>query len=140
MIRVQPFRTWHLEEIELQPAQANWTRYGTISYAQALATGTAFTAREDGRVLACAGVLPMERDVGSLWAFLSIAARRRLLRLGRMALRLCEVSGFARIVTSAEADFGAGCRFLELLGFKFVERIAGFGPDGRDHHFYARGF
>lgn len=137
---VQPFRTWHLEEIELQPAQTSWKRYGTIPYAQHLEAGTAFTAREGSRVIACAGVLPIERDVGTLWAFLAVGARLHLLRLGRMALRLCQVSGYARVVTSTESDFPQGCRFLELLGFSFVDTIEGFGPDGRDHHFYARGF
>lgn len=137
---VQPFRTWHLEEIELQSQQSTWTRYGSIAYAQALASHAAFTARDGDTVIACAGVLPIERDVGSLWAFLSVHARPRLLRLGRMALRLCSVSGYTRVVTSTEADFRQGCRFLELLGFEFVEPAPGYGPDGRDHHFYARSF
>lgn len=133
---IHPFKSADLDEIDLQDAQTSWLAHRDPAYAEALASGVAVTAREDGRVLACAGVLSLDRDVGHAWAF--VARGQSMIRFRGYVRRLFEVCGKSRILANTEADFVEGCRWLELLGFKRLERLDACGPDGRDHWLYLR--
>jgi len=135
-VTIHPFNVADLDEIDLQPAQTSWRTHGIPAYAQMLAEHTAVTAREDGRVLACAGVISLERDVGHAWSF--VARGVSMLRFRHHIERLFEASRKSRILANTEADFAQGCRFLEILGFSLLERLPACGPDGRDHLLYVR--
>jgi hypothetical protein len=134
---IEPFKPAHLDEIDLQPAQTSWRAHRDPAYAEMLAQHVAVTARKDGQVLACAGVISLERDVGHAWAF--VARGQRMIRFRHHVRRLFEVSGKRRILASTEADFPQGCRWLELLGFRRIDPIETLaGPDGRAHLLYVR--
>jgi len=134
---IEPFKPGHLDEIDLQLAQTQWREYRDPLYAKTLGEHLGVTAREDGKVLACAGVISLERDVGHAWAF--VARGQKMIRFRRCVQRLFEVSGKRRILASTEADFPQGCRWLELLGFSRLDTPATFhGPDGRAHVIYVR--
>lgn len=133
---IHPFKPSDLDEIDLQSAQTSWLRHRDPHYAQILARGVAVTAREHGQVLACAGVIALERDVGHAWAF--VARGQKMIRFRAYVRRLFEVCGKSRILANTEADFAEGCRWLELLGFERLERLEACGPDGRDHWLYVR--
>lgn len=133
---IEPFKPEHLDEIDLQPAQTSWLAHRDPRYAASLCDGVAVTARENGVVLACAGVLPLDRDVGHAWAF--VARGQKMIRFRGYVRRLFEVCGKSRILANTEADFTEGCRWLELLGFEFLESLPNCGPDGRDHLLYVR--
>lgn len=138
-MKLERFTAADIYAIDLQPAQAaSWLAHGSREYAEMLARHLAYTLRDAERVIACAGVVPCDRDVGFTWAFLSVHARPHLARLHKAALRMFEVSGFARLIATSEADFTEGCRWLELLGFTRDEPLPGYGPDGRDHVAYVR--
>jgi hypothetical protein len=137
-MKIEPFYAQHLDEIALQPAQEGWRRFGSRAYALALqGGGCAYTARSD-RLVACAGIASTSATVGHLWGFFAVDSGRHFVRLHKMARRLLEVCGKTRVLANTEADFGAGCRWLELLGFTVLTLEPKFGPDGRDHVFYVR--
>lgn len=135
---VAPFKPEDLDEIDLQPDQTSWRDHRDPEYAQELARHLAVTARDGDRIVACAGVLPLERDVGQAWAFVARDAGRHFLRFRRMVVRMFECSGKSRILASTECDFAQGCRWLEILGFERIDRIEECWPDGRAHWLYVR--
>jgi hypothetical protein len=135
---IEPFKPEHLDEIDLQPGQASWRDYRSAEYALELALHTAITARAEGRIMACAGVVPVGEEDGMVWALVARDAGRYFLKFRSMVGRLFEVSGKKRIFANTECEFSAGCRWLELLGFERIERINAYGPDGRDHYLYEK--
>jgi hypothetical protein len=136
---VEPFKPEHLDEIDLQPGQASWREYRRPEYAAELARHTAVTARAEGRIVACAGVVPVDAEGGMVWALVARDAGRYFLRFRGMVRRLLEVSGKKRFFANTECEFDAGCRWLELLGFtRQPDLLPAFGPDGRDHYLYEK--
>ena len=137
---VEPFKPEHLDEIDLQAEQTSWRDHRDPNYARELSEGVAVTAREAGRIVACAGVLSVERDVGFAWAFVARGAGRHFVRFRGMVRRLFEVSGKARILASTECTFSNACRWLEILGFTRLrdEPISGCWPNNSDHFLYVK--
>jgi hypothetical protein len=134
-VNVTPFHIEHLWQIEL-PADHPWREIRDMGYARYLASGEAYTLRQGGRIAACAGIAPLDRDVGALWSFLARDTSLHLLSFHRIALRIMRVSRFSRLMANTEACFKPGCRWLELLGFEPIDTIAGFG--GRENILFAR--
>lgn len=135
---IEPFSPSHLDEIDLQPAQTSWLEHRDPNYARELARHVAVTARVEGVVVACAGIISLDRDVGHAWAFVARNAGRHFIRFRRAVARLFEVSGKSRILANTECDFAFGCRWLEMLGFERLELLKECGPDGRDHWLYLK--
>jgi len=131
---VSPFRISDLMQIELQPAQRNVLNGFEVN---TRIYENTFTARVDGRIIAIAGVMRAERDVGLVWALISRHAGRHFWALHRAAERLFEVAGFARLIALTEVNFFAGCRWLELLKFTRDEEPL-LGADGEVRLVYTR--
>jgi hypothetical protein len=126
-------------EIELQPRQTAERAKADPAFAEVLAAHLAYTARIDGRIIAIAGIIPLDRDVGEVWCGFAVDAGRYFTRLARTALRLFEVCGKSRLLAVTACDFGEGCRLLELLGFKREEDpLKGSAPGEPDKWIYVR--
>lgn len=134
---LERFRAAHLEEIDLQPEQVYLRAYiGAPEAREFEQGGPAYTLRSaNGQIALCAGFLTGPECSG-LWAFVSAIARKRLIALHGCAQRMLEVAPRLPVITSVEADFEAGHRWVSLLGFTFVRPVPGIGADGRDHHLY----
>ena len=129
-MRVDAFRPEDLEDIELQDAQVYLAPHlGEL--AELSVCGDAWTVR-DGRILGCGGLV-MTSLGAHLWGV--VAKDAPMLRLHRIVSRGLDTY---RMRITATADFPAGCRWLQLLGFEFVETLRGVGETGADHHVYAR--
>jgi hypothetical protein len=101
-----------------------------------------YTLRDEGRVLGCIGIMPIWPGRGTVWAVLDYdrikpAHMLALTRIGRKYLT--ELSPFRRIEATVVADFAAGIKWLELLGFKkeTPEPMQAYGPNGEAHYLYA---
>jgi hypothetical protein len=81
---------------------------------------------------------PAEFGSGVLWSFLGVDARRNLLPITKAALRLLDMAQLRRVTATTPCDFGAGCRWLSMLGFQVEGAMRSYAPDGRDHFLYAR--
>lgn len=134
-MNVAPFHIEHLWAIEL-PADHPWPKVRDLDYARYLASGLAITARHEGRIVACGGVAPVAEGAGICWTFLARDTARHMLGFSRIARRVIEASGYQRVFANTESTFSAGCRWLEVLGFKRLHAFEGFA--GREEFLYER--
>ena len=107
--------------IRLQPAQRALAREMTPATAEAMrSAGIAFTALENGRPIAGAGLIFSMQGPPIAWAVLSPAAGRHLIRLTgwcRLAL-----AAPVTVETGVDPTFAAGRRWARLLGFTATGR------------------
>ena len=138
-MRIVRFDPSHLWQIRAQAHQvAVVSRYLTDQYAEILSAGLAYTGFDGTRVVACAGIVTQFAGVGTLWGVLADDSRGHFLAIHRTALRVLGMARLRRLEASSEVDFPQGCRWLELLGFQSEGVMRSYGPDGKDHHRYAR--
>lgn len=136
---VVPFHVEHLAQLALQPHQAYLaSEVLTPGYAEALATGDAFSCFEGDELVMCAGVLPIWEGRGLAWALLSASAGRVMLALTRATLRFLKVCRYRRVETHVEVEFAAGHQWMRMLGFEREGCMRAYSPDGRDCDLYAR--
>lgn len=137
---VEPFKPEHLEALVLQPAQVHpYASVADKGYGEALAKHEAYTGFIDGRIVACAGVVPIWDGRGELWALVA----RDIGKLGMRSLhygvkRWLGSAAFRRLEAHCDAEFMQAHRWLMLLGFNYEGPLAKFLPDGRDALRFAR--
>lgn len=119
-MNLERFKPEDLREILPQDQQADELAR-VLPIADKLAEHLAYTARVGSEVVAIAGVVSVSKDVGYLWAVMSRGAGKHFVRLHKMARRLIETCGKARLLADTERSFAAGCRWLALLGFEVLE-------------------
>lgn len=136
MIACETFKATHLLEIEADESQA-LVRQDAPAVGRAFEfAGNAYTLRHKGRIVICGGIASSDIAEAHLWGV--VARSVPMLVLHRAARRLLEVyRGIGQIVATSDATFAAGCRWLEMLGFKRVKPLPEYGL-GVDHVLYAR--
>jgi hypothetical protein len=100
--------------------------------------GPAYTIRSaSGDIVFCGGFI--ETHAGAhLWSFISPLGRQRLIAIQPYVERALQVHPYTHVTATIEAGFVDGARWLAKLGFKEVEALRAYGPDGRDHVLFAR--
>jgi hypothetical protein len=133
-MRIVPFERAHLRAINAQKAQRDWELGADGD------PGQAWTAVVDGRPIACAGMLEVWTGRAYVWALLGEDAGPHLLSITRAIRSALARSGFARIEMAVDAQFEAGQRWAEMLGFRCEtpEPMRRFFPNGNDAYMYAR--
>lgn len=141
-MQIDRFHPADLLALPLQDAQACVSSMaGNPDYADTLAKFESWTGRIDGRVVFCAGVIPLWPGRSQVWAVIaSDIGSMGMLRLTRAVRRFLTLQQEIRIEATVVADFGAGHRWMDILGFKreTPEPMRGYLPDGRDAVLYAR--
>lgn len=133
-MRIEAFKAEHLSQIEAQPAQVTELQAITPVWREHLAEHPSFSGYVGAELIACAGVV----DERYMWAILSRTAARHMLALTRVGRRMLALYPERDIDTHVAQDFGPGCRWLQMLGFRLEHTLPKFGPDGSDHYFYRR--
>jgi hypothetical protein len=106
------------------------------------AQGSAWAAvAPTGEVLALAGVSEQWEGRGMAWCLLSEDAAKHMVGLTRIARRYFSAVDYRRLEMYVDAQFAAGCRWAELLGFKNETPggMVGFLPNGNRAFMYGRG-
>jgi hypothetical protein len=135
---VRAFQPVDLQRVVLQPAQA-WIRpHLTREYSLRLAQDPAFTVTHGDDVIACGGIARWPDARPLLWSLLARDTHGRFWEIHATAKRIIACYDEPQLSATVERSHIAGCRWLELLGFRFELRLAGFGPDGADHDLYVR--
>lgn len=137
---VEPFRPDHLESFIAQPAQ-EYARanLGSAAYRQALVGPYSFAGLIDGRVVACAGVVPLWEGRADAWALVAQdIGPLGMHRLHFAVARHLKRFSFRRIEAACDASFLQAHRWLELLGFAYEGPLKAYTPDGRDCLRFAR--
>jgi RimJ/RimL family protein N-acetyltransferase len=136
----KPFEPAHLKDLVLQPAQASaYADFADKGYGDALAQHEAYTGFVDGRVVACAGVVPIWRGRGELWALIA----RDIGKIGMHSLHYSvriwlSRSAYRRLEAHCDAAFLQAHRWLRLLDFEYEGPLRAYTPDGRDCLRFAR--
>jgi hypothetical protein len=97
-----------------------------------------WTAVVDGTPVACGGTTPYWPGRYMAWAYVAQGTRRLMPWITEEARKVLDrVSG--RVEFTVRADFPAGQRWAEMLGFE-VETpcLRRFGPEGEDHVGFVR--
>lgn len=138
IVRVTPFRRWHLDWLSEYPAAE--PGYAPTLDATALAyleRNVAWTGIVDGVPIACGGLIRLWERRHTCWARLSMESSKYMLPITRHVKQLIAVPG--RTEFTVRADFAAGNRWAKLLGFKIeTPCLEHFGPEGEDHVGYVR--
>jgi hypothetical protein len=138
MITAAPFVPQHLLDMAIQPAQSANLHLLRAEHLEFFAAEGAWSGMVDGKAVVCGGIIVNPLGIGHLYAFLSPAAGPYMVAITRFGRRLLELQTARRIEASARVDFGAGCRWLKMLGFSLEGTMRKFDPDGSDHFLYAR--
>lgn len=140
--RVEVFQPFHVQVLMaqgVQPSQVQQVSHVPASYASVRRPpGLAMTVWDGDRILLCGGVIPTGPGAGLLWALLSAAAGGRMVWMHRATQRFLALEPLRRLEASVQEGFPAGCRWLEMLGFKYEGPLEAYGPNGEDHLRYAR--
>lgn len=121
-----------------EAADVEWRVAETMGLA---AMGPAYAVIDaDGTVLALAGVAKLWDGRGGAWALLSAVAGRRMLLLTRSIRRYLDGLHYRRLEMYVDAQFVAGRRWAEMLGFvnETPEGMPGFLPNGNTAFMYGR--
>ena len=136
---IEPFKARHLDDLELQPAQADLRAFLERGHALQLAEGTyAFTGFQDGRPVGCAGLIELWPGRDCAWSLLSDCGPRAFLNVHRTVVRFLEQRRTRRTEMTVDADHDAGQRWAELLGFRKEGLMECYSPNGRDAYLYAK--
>lgn len=141
MIHVEPFRSGHLAQIAVQPAQAaEWPdcaeRAARGAVFERASHGNSFLD-DEGRVIACFGMIETHPQYLTAWAVLAVLSAGQLgfaTRWCRAYLAALEVR---RIDMCVRDGFAQAQRWAAMLGFGHEGVQHGFYPDGTDLHIWA---
>ena len=136
---VIPFEPDHLNQLELQQAQAYLGSWVTSEQGAALAEHPSYTAIQDGTLLASAGVVTMWQGRAMAWAFLTDMGAQHFIGVHRAVKRFIDGCYYQRIEMTVDCDFEAAHHWAKMLGFTMeAERMRAYAPDGHDCSLYAR--
>jgi len=137
-VRVIPFEPAHLADLDPPAFGSGQLQRFAAAYRR---SGPAFTLLEAGRALGSGGFV-LNGAEGRAWAFLSDRLRRRPALLHRTVKRalpaLMRHYGLDAVTAEAHADFAAGRRWLERLGFRHEDDLPGFAGTTETYARYRR--
>lgn len=138
MIEIVDFDRAHLSAMAVQSAQL--AGVGQFKDCSQEAFGLAYTAMDNGKPVACAGIVEVWPGRGYAWALLSEQAGRWMVQISRAVRRAIALSGLRRIEMAVDADFVAGRRWAVMLGFilETPEPMRAYLPDGRDAYLFSK--
>lgn len=139
-MRVEPYRAEHLALLDVQEGQKYLNQFLDGPLRKALENEFSFTAFDEDRVVACAGLVVHWDNRALAWAYLADNLGPRLmLRVHRAVKRFLDVAPFDRIEATVDVEFEQGHRWMDALGFKMEARLMEkYRPDGGDSSLYAR--
>jgi len=135
------FQPEHVTRIRLQPRQ-NVSAYGPMDadYGRELArSGPAVTGMHGDEILFCGGKVKTAEGHWIIWALLSEAASRHMLRITRVAERLIALQDAGSVLYAVvERGFHEAARWVKILGFEAAQECPGGLPDGSDAVIYRK--
>jgi hypothetical protein len=139
MIRVEPFKPFHVELLRAQGAQDAQRR--ELSMAGEFTQpppGVAVSAFLGDRILICGGIIETYPKHGIVWGLLAPIPRVWMLPIHYGVKRFISAREWVRLEATVELGFAQGCRWLELLGFKREGEMPGYGLAGETHIRFGR--
>ena len=140
MIYAVQFCAEHIRALRAQPSQQWLAATASDRDLRLLENQYATTVMEDGRPIACGGVLPIWENRGYLWSVISDTVDARSFRaVHAITKRALDGMPFRRLEAAVEVDFEPGHRWVRALGFELEAPLAkAFQVNGADCALYAR--
>jgi hypothetical protein len=139
---VRPFELNHIDLMRSQGIQETQVREVSIvpGLYESLQkpTGPSVSAFDGDRVILCGGIVEQSKGHGACWALLSSKASPHMNWLHYATKRFLSMQDWMRLEATVEEGFSEGCRWVELLGFKFEGKMLKYGLNGETHLRYAR--
>jgi hypothetical protein len=141
MIEVRPFKSYHIDLLRAQGVQRSQLRavsHVPGSFDSVGLAGPAVSAFDGDYVLLSGGIIPFAPHRGVCWALMSERAACHMTWLHYAVKRFITMQRWQRLEATVEEGFTSGCRWVELLGFKFEGAMPRYGDDGETHLRYGR--
>lgn len=130
-MKIVPLKQEHLDRIEIQGAHAYVSGWLTEAIKKEMEKGMSFAAIDGDNVLGCAGIIDYWPGRSAAWAILSGTCGRNFVAIHRAVQSFLSLKTYGRLEATADVDFGAAHRWLEMLGFKLeTEKMPGYLPNG----------
>lgn len=139
-MKIVPYKAEHLLAIEMQPAQADHSKWATPEIAAALEGTEAYTALVDGKPVACAGMVQRWEGRYEVWSYLAGGiGGKAFIKLHQAVRRFLDAQCNARIEAYVDREFDNGHRWVRSLGFEMeAPCLKRYFPNGRDAALYVR--
>lgn len=135
---VVPFDVSHIAAMTVQSAQ----RLTEFDHPEALVSpfGKAWTGLVNGEPKACAGLVEIWQGRAYAWALLAEDAGPHMRRITKTIRSHLDAAPYRRIEMAVDADFAAGQRWAQMLGFECETPVPmrAYLPNGRAAWLYAR--
>jgi hypothetical protein len=137
-----PYEPWHFEYLAVNTPQGrNMGQDFVQIYAMAYyVKGRAYTIRDKGKIVGCAGVIDLWPGVGEAWSCLTDDARAKPFFLHRKTYRiirdLIKSGTYHRVQSIVCCTEDKPVKWIERLGFVKESIMEKFGSDGSDHALY----
>jgi hypothetical protein len=126
-----PFEPWHLDWLQLQPAQVALSSTLTVAHGQFLQqAGPCYSAFVGMDVIACAGVVEFWTGRAQVWSLLSEQMPQHTRTIHRAVKRFLADYRVARLECVVDPRSLAACRWAEHLGFVLEGPMPKYTPAG----------
>ena len=127
-------------KIATQPAQQYLHRIVDVraDFTELAKQGLAWTAENEGRVLAIAGVEPQWENRAIAFALISGAAGPYFRAIHSAVADFLDRVPYRRIEATVDIGFEQGHRWIKMLGFEIEGYMKAYRPDGADMLLYAK--
>lgn len=135
-MRLEEFKAEHVMQLDLQPSQRWMVEHLKLEGLRPL-EGHGYTAVDDGRPIACAGITPYWEGRYLGWSFLGRMTNRQMVHVTRYVKAFLGMAKFRRLEISVDCDYPAAHAWARHLGFELeTPRARKFDVDGRDCSIY----
>lgn len=141
MVEVVAFKAEHVIYLERQQHEGtkeeDCIRMSQYKLVEEL--GRAKTIVVNGKIIACAGVIPYNSWRGAVWAIIDRNANRNFIPLVRTLRRLLDEAPETRIESTVVASFEKGHKLNRILGFTLeAPLMKKYGELGTTYSLYSR--
>jgi hypothetical protein len=141
-MKIEPFKPGHFAELTSRPSEACMRAVmNDPEHLNTVARFDSWTMRIGGRVVACAGLLPLWDGRYEAWAVVaSDIGCFGMLRLHRAAVRYLDLRTERRIEATVMRGFEQGQKWVRLLGFECEtpNGMRGYLPGGETADLFSR--
>jgi len=140
-LRVVPFKKEHLSLLKLRDFELHRLEH-IQQFPEVYEHGAGYSVFDNSGLIFCAGVIPYWKGVGEAWILCDVRVKhyiRELYFYTELYLdKIIDRYKLWRVQSSVMADYYAGHRFLERMGFKKEGLMRKYDWQGKDYYLYAR--
>jgi hypothetical protein len=138
---VEVFKPYHIDLLRAQGVQgAQLAEVSIVPVSCVIQPpGPAVTAfDEHHHIILCGGIVVQAPGRGECWALMADGVGKHMRALHYATRRFLAIQPWRRLEATIEEGFGAGCRWVELLGFEYEGTMKNYGLNGETHLRYAK--